>query len=73
MTKTFNAYYKECQRRLCLRLDNWDFVVVAGWVPERKVFVRYWSKRSACDKRSNLGRPLFLVIGPSSLRALSRN
>ena len=22
----------------------------------------YWSKRSACDQRSNLGRPLFLVL-----------
>ena len=22
----------------------------------------YWSERSACDQRSNLGRPLFLVI-----------
>ena len=30
----------------------------------------FWSERSACDQRSNLGRPLFLVlIGPSVLRA----
>ena len=28
-----------------------------------------WSEQSACDQRSILGRPLFLVIGPSVLRA----
>ena len=28
----------------------------------------YWAERSACDQRSNLGRPLFLVL-PSSAQA----
>ena len=27
----------------------------------------YWSERSACDQKSNLGRPLF---GPSEVRAM---
>ena len=31
-----------------------------------------WSKRSACDQWSNLGRPLFLVLILSLLRNVTR-
>ena len=30
-----------------------------------------WAEQSACDQQSNWGRPLFLVIGPSGVRALT--
>ena len=30
-----------------------------------------WSKRSVCDQRSNLDRPLFLGIGPSKVHPSS--